>query len=276
MSKIVEIAEHKPVPLIREAICTVRENTPVNSQYRHLVLDAPPDILDCQPGQFFHLLCRSPSGPGPFFRRPMSIYGFDAGAGTLSFLYKVAGEGTGVLATLAAGDPLSVVGPLGIGFTIPDTMRHPLLVARGVGLATLAPLALALRERGLKATAICSARSAEFLMSVSLFRSWGLEVITISDDEGSSSVENLREVVEGLMTGEGVDGVYTCGSKRITRLLKALCARHEVFGEVALEQHMACGVGVCQACVLPFERDGVREDLRVCRDGPVFNLQEVV
>lgn len=270
-----ELSSRPTFPL-HQRICEVKINDPVNSQYRYLVVSAPDALLDCVPGQFFHLLCEPEGGDQPFFRRPMSIYGFDRDRGELSFLYKVTGAGTRSLASLRAGDGLDVVGPLGVGFTLPKDMTHPLLVARGVGLATLAPLARAFRQRGVTTTAICSARSADLLMSVELFETLGVRVIPVTDADGNSGMEAIKALIERLITEEKVDGLYTCGSKRLTTLLKGVSASHGIFGEVALEQHMACGVGVCQACVLPFSRDGITQDLRVCRDGPVFNLAEVL
>ncbi len=259
-----------------EAACRVKENTPVNGEYRLLVLDAPAHILDCAPGQFFHLLCPVRGGDQPYLRRPMSIYGYDAVKGELSFLYKIAGEGTRALAQLAPNESLNVLGPLGVGFTIRDEWDKLLLVARGVGLATLAPLAQEAQRLGKHLTAICSARAPDVLMSVEHFRALGANVITVTDTDGSSSVENLRKIIENQISSKGVDAFYTCGSNRLLKLLQSLGAEHGVAGEIALEQQMACGLGMCQCCVRSFRRNGEITQERVCREGPVFNLQEAM
>jgi dihydroorotate dehydrogenase electron transfer subunit len=248
----------------------------VNSQYRLLVLKAPASVLDCKPGQFFHLLCPQTNRFQPYLRRPMSIYSYIQTEGELSFLYKVAGTGTGAMAELETGDFLNIVGPLGRGFEIKSEWRRPLLLARGVGLATLAPLARECVRLGRPLTAICSARSPELLMSTDLFRSFGAEVITVTDKEGSSGVESLTPLIEGLIHSRSIDAFFTCGSARVMRVLQEIGARHGIGGQVALEQHMACGIGMCQACVRPFRRDGGAVNLRVCREGPVFDLQEVL
>lgn len=248
----------------------------VNGQYRLLVLDAPASVLDCEPGQFFHLLCPQTDRFQPYFRRPMSIYSFDRAKGELSFLYKVAGAGTGAMAELEPDGLLNIVGPLGQGFEIRPQWRRPLLLARGVGLATLAPLARECAELGRPLTAICSARAPDLLMSTELFRSYGAEVITVTDTEGNSGVESLTAMIEGLIRTRGIDSFFTCGSARLMRMLQEIGARHGIGGQVALEQHMACGIGMCQACVRPFRRDGGAVNLRVCREGPVFDLQEVL
>ena len=261
---------------IFEVDCTVKSNTPVNGEYRLLKLDAPQEILNCEPGQFFHLLCPTTSEFQPYFRRPMSIYGYYPDKGELHFLYKVTGEGTSALATLRTDDFLNVLGPLGCGFDIHPDWENLLLVARGVGLATLAPLALEARRQNRQLTAICSARSSDVLMSVDYFRSLGANVITVTDEDGSSDVENLRQLIEEQIANTGIDAMYTCGSNRLLKLLQSIGKQHNIPGQIALEQQMACGIGMCQCCVRPFERNGKIVQERVCKEGPVFDLQEAI
>lgn len=254
----------------------VKSNVEVNGEYRHLVLDAPQKILNCKPGQFFHLLCPVSGGHQPYLRRPMSIYGYYPEKGELHFLYKVAGEGTRAMADLKEGDGFNVLGPLGKGYSIQDDWNNLLLVARGVGLATLAPLAQEARRLGRKLTAICSARSPDVLMSTDLFREMGAEVITVTDVEGTSDMYNIRAIVEGRIAAGAVDALYTCGSNRMLKLLQGLGAKHGIPGEIALEQQMACGVGMCQCCVRSFRRNDKIIHERVCREGPVFDMQEAM
>lgn len=259
-----------------EVETTVKSNTPVNGEYRLLTLDAPQCVLDCQPGQFFHILCPVTKTEQPYLRRPMSIYGYSAEKGELQFLYKVTGEGTRALATLVRGDTLNVLGPLGVGFTIEDDWQNLLLLARGVGLATLAPLAQEAQRLNRKLVAICSARNADVLMSIDHFKALGAEVITVTDADGTSGLDNLRTIIEGRIAAQGVDAMYTCGSNRMLKLLQDIGAKHEIPGEIALEQQMACGLGMCQCCVRSFNRKGLITQERVCREGPVFGIEEAM
>lgn len=267
-----------PPPVIAHAVrLPVRANDPVNGEYRRLVLTAPPALLAaCRAGQFFNLLCPATGAERPFLRRPMSIHDHDPDRGELHFLYKVAGSGTRGLATLVPGGQLDIFGPLGTGFHIAPEWRRLLLVARGVGLATLAPLAQQARRQGCQLTAICSARHPDLLMSVDHFRALGAKVVTVTDAEGTSGVENLGRLITERIAGAGIDAFYTCGSARILALLQDLGRRHGIPGEVALEQQMACGLGMCQCCVRPFRRGAATVQLRVCRDGPVFDLHEAM
>jgi dihydroorotate dehydrogenase electron transfer subunit len=254
----------------------VKSNTRVNGEYRLLVLDAPQAILNCQPGQFFHLLCPVTSAHQPYLRRPMSIYGYSSEKGELQFLYKVTGEGTRALAELKVNDTLNVLGPLGVGFSIEPDWQNLLLLARGVGLATLAPLAQEAKRLGRKLTAICSARSKDVLMSIDYFESMGADVITLTDAEGTSDMDNMRQVIEAKIAEGAVDAMYTCGSNRMLKLLQDIGSVHNIPGEIALEQQMACGLGMCQCCVRSFKRKGAITQERVCREGPVFGIQEAM
>ncbi len=261
---------------IKMVDCTIKSNSPVNGEYRLLILDAPQEILDCQPGQFFHLLCPTAGKYQPYLRRPMSIYGSYPEKAELHFLYKVAGEGTSAMATLGMGQSLNVLGPLGHGFNIKPDWQNLLLVARGVGLATLAPLALKARRLDRSLTAICSARSSKLLMSIDYFQNLGVTVIAVSDEDGSSSVENLHHLIKDQIATTGIDAIYTCGSNRLLKLLKSIGKQYGIPGQIALEQQMACGIGMCQCCVRPFNRGGVIVQERVCREGPVFDIQATI
>ena len=266
-----------PAADVFERDLVVVSNDPVNGEYMRLALKAPLELLErCRAGQFFHLLRPVIGGETPYLRRPMSIYGFFPETGELHFLYKVAGAGTRALFHLGPGDTLNVLGPLGLGFRIEDDWQHLVLVARGVGLATLAPLALEARNRGRRLTAICSARHADVLMSIDYFRDMGADVVTVTDADGTSSMEHVEGVIETLVEKRGVDAFYTCGSNRMLLLLQKLGRRHGIPGEIALEQQMACGLGMCHCCVRPFMQDGKRVQLRVCREGPVFDIQEAM
>ncbi len=259
-----------------ENICTVVVNDWVNDLYKPLVLDAPPTALTARPGQFFHLLCPAAGGDTPFLRRPMSVYHIDSASRRVEFLYKVIGPGTRGIATLAPGDRFDILGPVGTGFTFDPSWRHIVVLARGVGLATLAPLAELARQRDVGLSAILSARSPGLVMSTDLFRSHGGEVITVTDSEGTSAVDNVEAILVRLI-GEGrADAFFTCGSNRLMLLMQRLGEEHGVPGQVALEQQMACALGMCQCCVRPIRADDGVVHHRVCFEGPVFDLKAVI
>lgn len=258
-----------------ESLCPVVSHSWINSEYKHLVVDASPKALAVKPGQFFNLLCPSPDAGELWLRRPQSVYRIDRENGRLEFLYKCVGRGTFGLATLDVGGELNMVGPLGVGFIIPPACKHIVVLGRGVGLATLAPISQLAGESSIGVTAILSARSAEFVMADDLFAKVG-EVISVRDTDGTSAVEHVEGVLKGLIAKRRADAFYTCGSNRLFQLMKRLGKTHGIPGQVAMEQVMACGLGPCYVCVRTFEVNGKKELRRVCIEGPVFDLQEAV
>src|SRR5258708_1888369 len=164
VGKNVPSAAEMQIPA-EEALCPVVSHDWVNSEYKHLVVAASAKALAVQPGQFFNLLCPSPDAGELWLRRPQSVYRTDRAGGRIEFLYKCVGRGTRGLATLKVGEALNMVGPLGIGFTLDPLWKSVVVLGRGVGLATLAPISQLAAERGARVTAILSARSAAFVMA---------------------------------------------------------------------------------------------------------------
>jgi dihydroorotate dehydrogenase electron transfer subunit len=269
-------ADPYPQRLVGEFVGTVVSNEWVNDEYKHLVLQVHDQALKAYAGQMFHLLCPSPDGAEVWMRRPMSVYRVDRDAGQVEFLYKCEGRGTRGMAMLAPGDDFNLAGPLGVGFKLEPSWKNIVVLGRGVGLATLAPLSQLAAEQGAGVTAILSARHPGVVMSKELFEGLGAKTVTVLDSDDSSAVENVEKIIEGLIAAGRADAFFTCGSNRLLKLMQRLGKKHGIPGQVAMEQIMVCGFGACYVCVRTFEVDGKRVLRRVCREGPVFNMQEAV
>src|SRR5262249_17068746 len=191
-----------------------------------------------------------------YLRRPMSLYGADPAAGTVEFLYKIAGAGTRGLATLTPGDRLDIMGPLGVGFRLDPAWKQVVAIGRGAGLATLAPLAKAARLAGIHVTAILSARRPDLVLSVELFQRQGATVIPVTDTEHTSGPAHVERLLRGLIADKRCDAFFTCGSSRLMRVQQRLATEFSLPGQVAMEQQMACGLGVCFCCVRDFNVNG--------------------
>jgi dihydroorotate dehydrogenase electron transfer subunit len=252
--------------------CLVAEHRWVNARYKYLRLSCPaPLARDTAAGQFFQLACPVSEGEAPFLRRPMSVYGIGPEPDRIEFLYHVKGLGTRALERLRVGESLTMVGPLGAGFGFSPDWKHVLLVARGVGLATMAPLVPLAARAGVAITAVLSARTPSDLMREEFLRGAPADVHAVFDSDGSSAVERVEPLLARLLRERQPDRVYTCGSNRLLTLLQKLEAK----GEVALEQQMACAMGVCLSCVRLFNEHGEKVFRRVCCEGPVFPLGAV-
>jgi dihydroorotate dehydrogenase electron transfer subunit len=272
------VGDRDPYPdrLVGEFIGTVVSNDWVNAEYKHVIVKVHQHALKAYAGQMFHLLCPSPDGTDVWMRRPMSVYRVDKAQGHVEFLYKVEGRGTRGMALLAPGDDFNIAGPLGKGFKLQPDWKNIVVLGRGVGLATLAPLSQLAAENGVGITAILSARNTDVVMSKELFEGLGATAITVVDSDGSSAVENVEKILEDLIAKGRADAFFTCGSNRLLKLVQRLGRKHGIPGQVAVEQIMVCGFGACYVCVRTFEVDGQRVLKRVCRDGPVFDMQEAV
>ncbi len=256
--------------------CSIVEHTWVNARYKYLRLRCPaPLARHTAAGQFYQLACPVSAPEQPFLRRPMSVYGIGPQEDRIDFLYHVKGVGTRALERLRPGDTLPIIGPLGKGFRFSPDWKRILLVARGVGLATMAPVVPLAARAGVAITTVLSARSPADLMREEFLRGAQAEVYAVFDSDGSSAVERVAPLLQRILEEQRPDMVYTCGSNRLLALLQVNLLGKEIAGEVALEQQMACALGVCLSCVRLFNEDGDKVFRRVCCEGPVFPIATV-
>jgi dihydroorotate dehydrogenase electron transfer subunit len=137
-------------------------------------------------------------------------------------------------------------------------------------------LAQAARKRGIHVTALFSARRPDLLVSVDLFRNNGADVITVTDSESNSGPASVERLLRRLIADGKCDAFFTCGSSRLMRVQQRLAQEFGLPGQVAMEQQMACGLGMCFCCVRDFNVNGEIVSRRVCCDGPVFDLMEAL
>ena len=233
------------------------------------------------PGQFFMI---GMPGTGILLRRPFSVCGladtFDGSpAGTLKVLYKVMGQGTGVLSGLGAGAELTVLGPLGNGFTLPGPNITPVLAAGGIGSAPFPALARAhTAAGGSPPVMFYGARSAADLPLLDWFREHCGELHAATED-GSAGEQGL--VTAPLLSWmEGKDPasfeLFVCGPDPMLRAVRDLAVPRSIRCQLSLEAHMACGFGVCNGCVVPTHgEDGQVDYTRICVDGPVLPAEKL-
>lgn len=218
------------------------------------------------PGQFV-MLSPGPVAAGcydPLLPRPMAVYR-ESGAEEIEILYKVTGRGTRRMAETRPGERLRLVGPLGRPF--PPPQSHAVLVGGGTGIASLYELAARTRS---PLTVLLGARSADDLMGASDFESLGVP-LRVATEDGSQGLRGLvTELLEEELAAHPALTVYACGPTAMMRRCHELAAQRSRF--VSLENHMACGFGVCLGCAVPLRRGGFA---LVCRDGPVFDSDAI-
>lgn len=227
-----------------------------------------------RPGQFVHV--RIPHSD-VYFRRAFSVYDIDFKAGTFSIIFKVFGRGTSLMAGMKAGDILDILGPLGNGFKLPTKRDNSILVAGGIGMPPIYLLAGRMIEKGYDPERILffyGGTTRSDLVDLAKIKKLGCRVIASTDD-GSYGFKGLvtAAMENELDLSSRKYKVYACGPEGMLRAVGSLAGKYGLSGQMSLEAPMPCGVGICLGCILPLREGGYT---RVCRDGPVYNLDEVV
>lgn len=228
--------------------------------------DALPEML---PGQFVEL--RIDNSPTTFLRRPISINNVDLKRNELWLLVASVGEGTHRLYNLHNGDKLNCLLPLGNGFSPASSpsVSKVLLVGGGVGVAPLLWQGIKLKERGVEPVFLLGARSAKDLLELDLFKEVGRVYITTEDDTAG---EKGFVTNHSVLQSEHFDLIQTCGPKPMMKAVAQYAKQAGIECEASLENMMACGLGACLCCV----EATTEGNLRVCEDGPVFNIKKLL
>ena len=240
-----------------------------------LQLDEPVDRP--VPGQF--VMIRPAGGSQPFWRRAFSVAGFgtDGDGGWLDLMIKIAGPGTRAWHELPTGTAVEVLGPLGSGFPVEAVHGRLALVAGGIGLPPLLYAIGELERRGVAWDLYLGAPAAPALVGADICAERakaGRGRLIIATDDGSRGERGVvTEVLERhIEAGERVDALWSCGPMPMLAALAAVAERTNVEAYVALEERMACGLGVCLGCIVPAAGGG---HLRVCREGPVVPASRI-
>jgi dihydroorotate dehydrogenase electron transfer subunit len=257
---------------VRGTVLTVRQV----DAYHAITIVAPGIAARFKPGQFVAVAVGGPD-TSMLLRRAFSIHDVrpDHG-GTVEFVFSAGGRGTRWLAERRARDTLDLTGPLGRPFPVPRDPVSCLLVGGGYGSAALFALADRLRERRCSVDFLLGAASGDKVFGALTARRTGRSA-TITTVDGSLGVRGIVTDMLGQVIHEArTDVIYSCGPMAMLRQVTALARRYDIPVQVAVEEAMACGIGVCMTCVLPVVgSDGITRMVRSCVDGPVFRGEQV-
>ncbi len=247
-------------------------------EYHVLTLTAGgiPDLT--RPGHFVALAVGGDQS-SMLLRRAFSIYSVQSRGvygGTLEIVFAVNGKGTDWLSRLHRHDQVDIVGPLGRPFALPKEPVACVLVAGGYGSAPMFSLADALRARGCRVDVVLGASTESKLFGV-LDAKRITASLTITTDDGSAGERGrVTDVLPAVLKRTDADVVYACGPMPMLQAVAKVATEHGAYSQCAVEEAMACGIGVCMSCVLPVVGDdGVTRMLRSCVDGPVFRGDRV-
>jgi dihydroorotate dehydrogenase electron transfer subunit len=196
--------------------------------------------------------------------------------GTVRFVVAENGAGTRWLCRQTAGMPLDLVGPLGNPFRLPLTPRPVVLVGGGYGTAPLIPLAERLTDLGCRVVMVIGAATADRLFGELAARRLVSEVIVTTDDGSAGLPGWVTDVLPATIARIGARAIYACGPMGMLHAVGDVARLHGVPAQVAVEEAMACGIGVCMTCVLPVRgADGRSRFVRSCVEGPVFAADRI-
>jgi dihydroorotate dehydrogenase electron transfer subunit len=236
-------------------------------------LRSPGITSSARPGQF--VMVRVRRGVDPLLRRPFSICGVEGDLFLL--LYRVVGKGTEMMAgEIAAGDRVSVLGPLGSGFQFPKEERPMILISGGIGIAPLLFLAHKLGHREFSFMAGFGSAAeivpAQEVLDLSA-------PLRISTDDGTEGHHGLvTDLLESRLR-EGRQGanpfIFACGPRGMLKSVAATAIKSELPCQVSMEASMACGLGACLGCVVKAALGEKQPYYHVCSDGPVFEASMI-
>lgn len=246
--------------------------------YHHLTFVAPGLAELARPGQFVALAVGGDTSAN-LLRRCFSIHKVSPSGtygGTVDVVISAVGAGTEWLSTLRAHDEVDIVGPLGRPFPLPTEPVACVLVGGGYGSAPLFWLAEALRGRGCHVEMVLGAATESKLFGVLEARRYA-DGVTVTTDDGSMGNQGwVSDVLAMVIRRTGAAVVYGCGPMGMLKSVTDVATAEGAVAQVAVEESMACGVGVCMTCVMPVTgTDGATRMVRSCVEGPVFRGDRV-
>ena len=240
---------------MKQSKWTIVSNLPVAERTYELVLRG--DTQDICPGQFVEIEL-----PGYYLRRPISVCNVEKDK--LTLIYKVVGQGTALMAQLKRGTELDLLSCLGNGYDLSRAEDEVLLVGGGVGVPPLVFAARRFLEAGKRVRVVMGFNTAHEVFAAKELRALGCQVDVCTMDGSYGKKGVVTDLIE-----VPVPFYYACGP---LPMLKALVEKIGTNGQISMEERMGCGVGICMGCSIQTTQ-GIK---RVCKEGPVFNADELV
>lgn len=229
-------------------------------------------------GQFVEI--KIPQCTDILWRRPFSVHDIHPDSQTIDILFHAVGRGTAALTQLKTGDFVDILGPLGNSFVIDKNCKQAVVVAGGLGIAPFKLLMRELQELRIPMIVFYGVGQKEQLVGVDDFREY--VDVHVSTDDGSYGHHGLVTdlLVEYLKKQPDLSDqvLFTCGPTPMLRRVQEITKQYPIRAQVSVETVMACGFGACVGCAVPMRHPipGKKEYFLACKDGPVFNMNEII
>jgi dihydroorotate dehydrogenase electron transfer subunit len=256
-----------------QLLATIVGNKKVG-QYHQILISVGELVSQCKPGNFVAISVGGPNSK-MVLRRAFAIsrtttspqYG-----GAIELIVAPHGNGSSWLCGLAEGEQIDITLPLGTAFGIPTTNVNALLIGGGYGSAPLFGLAEVLKERGCRADMLLGASTGAKIYAP-LEGKRSVNSLRIFTEDGSmGETGRITAPIPQLVSELQIDVVYSCGPMAMLKAISDILIASDVVHQCAVEEAMACGIGICMTCVLPVKDEtGKVNNLRSCIDGPVMD-----
>ena len=244
-------------------------NLPLNNKNNLLIIERLEPVINPEPGQFY--MIEVGNTYDPLLKRPFSY--FRKTTQDIQFLYTVKGKGTSLMRGLKQGRIINLIGPLGTAYPKPDEGDTPLLVAGGTGIASIFSLA---EEVSKKAYVIYGAKNKNELLMLNELEKFGDKLIICTDDCSFGKKGMVDDILNDfLISNLSIITsylLYVCGPKPMIEAISKIAIDKGIKGYVSVEENMACGFGACLGCSIRT----INGYKRVCKEGPVFPMEDIV
>jgi len=236
----------------------------------NLTIVSPEISRNAKPGQFVHVKCCG-RNENFILRRPFSIHRVVPGR-AFEILFQVVGKGTEALSKVKIHDTLDIIGPLGASFSYSEKIKSALLVAGGIGVAPLIFLAEELTAKQVMIYPMLGAQTKTKLLRYIDFKRLGKKTYAATDDGSFGHEGTVVDLLNRTIHQLRPEIIYACGPDPMLRKIVRTADDFGIKCQVSLEATMACGIGACLGCACA-TRQGYK---MVCKDGPVFDAQDII
>lgn len=247
-------------------------------QYHQILLHVGEMVSHCRPGNFIAISVGGDSSR-MILRRAFAISRVSESVsfgGTMELIVAPHGSGSKWLCAQQEGTEIDVVTPLGTAFGIPTTPVDAVLVGGGYGSAPLFGLAEVLKSRGCRVDMLLGASTGSKIYAPMEGKRAVNSLRIYTEDGSMGEMGRVTEPLAQLVADGAVDVIYSCGPMGMLAAISKIVVGSEVIHQCAVEEAMACGIGICMTCVLPVKQsDGSTSMLRSCIDGPVMDGSDV-
>jgi len=246
--------------------------------YHHMVFAVGDMASHVKPGNFVAISVGGEQS-SLVLRRAFAIYrALDKGpmGGSIELVVAPHGQGSRWLCQRAVGDLVDFIGPLGTAFGIPTVNANAMLIGGGYGSAPLFALAELLKNKGCRVDMVLGASTATKIYAP-LEGKRSVSSLTLTTDDGSTGIHGqISEAIPRLIREFGTEVIYSCGPMGMLAAVAKIAEEFNLVHQCAVEESMACGIGVCMTCVIPVKNEDGIKMIRSCIDGPVMDGSQVI